>query len=78
MKKSMIAAAAITAALFTGCQSISKVEYYEPTEANAAYCTPRTDTQQGHGPVKFIEGKSGCADFSDNKTFKFNLSVLGL
>lgn len=68
----------IAAVALAGCQSVTRVEYYEPTEANAEYSTPRTDTAQGHGPVKSIEGKSGVPDFSDNKTFKFNFNVLGL
>lgn len=68
----------LAALLLVGCQSVTKVEYYEPNEQNAAYSTPRTEKTQGHGPVKSIEGKSGVPDFSDNKTFRFSLSVLGL
>lgn len=68
----------LAALLLVGCQSVTKVEYYEPNAQNAAYSTPTTDKTQGHGPVKSIEGKSGVPDFSDNKTFRFSLSVLGL
>ena len=75
--KIIFAAAALTFAL-AGCQSVTKVEYYEPTAENAAYSTPRTDKTQGHGPVRSIEGKSGVPDFSDNKTFSFKFNILGL
>ena len=70
--------AVVIAALAAGCQTVTRVEYYEPTKDNAEYSTPRTDTAQGHGPVKSIEGKSGVPDFSDGKTFKFNINILGL
>lgn len=65
-------------AVLSGCQSVSRVEYYEPTSSNAEYCVKTSAAQQGHGPVKAIEGKSGVPDFSDNKSFKLNLNVLGL
>ena len=77
MKTVFLLAAAALAAVLTGCQSVTKVEYYEPTAANAAYSTPRTDKTQGHGPVKSIEGKSGVPDFSDNKTFRFSINAFG-
>lgn len=70
--------AALIVAAVAGCQSVTRVEYYEPTPQNAEYSTPRTEKTQGHGPVKSIEGKSGVPDFSDNKTFRFSLNVLGL
>ena len=70
--------AVLIAAALAGCQSVTRVEYYEPTPQNAEYSTPRTDKTQGHGPVKNIEGKSGVPDFSDNKTFRFSLNILGL
>lgn len=70
--------AALIAAAAAGCQSVTRVEYYEPTPQNAEYSTPRTEKTQGHGPVKSIEGKSGVPDFSDNKTFRFSLNILGL
>ena len=70
--------AVVIAALAAGCQSVTKVEFYEPTDATAEYSTPRTDTAPGHGPVKSIEGKSGVPDFSDNKTFSFNIFNLGV
>lgn len=79
MKKTFFLLTAVVSAMaISGCQSVSRVEYFEPTEANAAYSTPRSDTNQGHGPVKAIEGKSGVPDFSDNKTFRLNLNILGL
>ena len=78
MKSKIIFAAAALAFALAGCQSVTKVEYYEPTAENAAYSTPRTDKTQGHGPVRSIEGKSGCPDFSDNKTFSFKFNILGL
>ena len=70
--------AMLIVAAVAGCQSVTKVEYYEPTPQNAEYSTTRTDKTQGHGPVKSIEGKSGVPDFSDNKTFRFSLNILGL
>lgn len=73
-----IIVAIIAVAALAGCQSVTKVEFYEPTDANAQYSTPRTDTGLGHGPVKSIEGKSGVPDFSDNKTFSFNIFNLGV
>ena len=73
----LLIAALIVAAL-AGCQSVTRVEFYEPTPQTAEYSTPRTDKTQGHGPVKSIEGKSGVPDFSDNKTFRFSLNILGL
>jgi len=54
------------------------VEFYEPTPDNAAFCVKTNDKVMGHGPVKSIEGKSGAADFSDNKTFSFKFNILGL
>jgi len=78
MKSKIIFAAAALAFALAGCQSVTKVEYYEPTAENAAYSTPRTDKTQGHGPVRSIEGKSGVPDFSDNKTFSFKFNILGL
>ena len=75
----IIAAAALTLIiLLSGCQSVTKVEYYEPTEANQAYCTPTEGNTYGHGPVKSIEGKSGVPDFSDGKSFNFNVSAVNL
>ena len=74
----LIGAAAAIMAIAAGCQSVTRVEYYEPTKDNAEYSTPQSDNTQGHGPVKAIEGKSGVPDFSDNKTFRFNLNILGL
>ena len=71
-------AGALIAVLVAGCQTVTRVEYYEPTEDNAEYSTPRTEKSQGHGPVKSIEGKSGVPDFSDNKTFSFNIFNLGV
>lgn len=61
-----------------GCQTVTRVEFYEPSAANAAYCTPANDTSPGRGPLKFVEGKSGSPDFSDGKSFNFSLNVLGL
>lgn len=61
-----------------GCQQVTEVDFYEPTAANAAYCTPATDKAPGRGPLKSVKGKSGTPDFSDGKSFNFNLSVLGL
>lgn len=79
LKIALVTAAAIlSVAMLAGCQSVNKIEYYEPNAQNAAYSTPSTEKTQGHGPVKSIEGKSGVPDFSDNKTFRFSLSVLGL
>ena len=72
------AAAVLLLAALSGCQSVTRVEYYEPSAGNAAYCPPRSATTQGHGPVKSIEGKSGVPDFSDNKTFKWSFSFFGL
>ena len=71
-------AAAALILLLAGCQSVSRIEYYEPTGANAAYSAPNSAERPGHGPVKSIEGRSGVPDFSDHKTFRFTLSVLGL
>ena len=73
----LLIAALIVAAL-AGCQSVTRVEYYEPTPQNAEYSTPRTDKTQGHGPVKSIEGKSGVPDFSDNKTFSLKFNFVGI
>ena len=78
MKSKIIFAAAALAFALAGCQSVTKVEYYEPTAENAAYSTPRTDKTQGHGPVRSIEGKSGVPDFSDNKTISLKFNILGL
>lgn len=66
------------AGILCGCQSVTKVEFYEPTAANAEYSVKSSGRTQGHGPVKLIEGKSGVPDFSDNKTFSLKLNVLGL
>ena len=74
--KIIIAIAA--AALAAGCQSVTRVEYYEPTEANKIYCTPTEGNTYGHGPVKSIEGKSGVPDFSDGKSFNLNVSAINL
>ncbi len=71
-------ALAVLGILCAGCQSVSRVEFYEPTSANAEYSVKSSETKQGHGPVRVIEGKSGVPDFSDNKTFRFNLNIFGL
>ena len=76
--KSVVLMAAMLAVVLAGCQTVTRVEYYEPTTENAAYSTPTGEKTQGHGPVKSIEGKSGVPDFSDNKTFRFSLNILGL
>ncbi|MBP5531126.1 MAG: hypothetical protein J6Y54_03745 [Lentisphaeria bacterium] len=73
-----IIVAILTVAALAGCQSVTRVEYYEPTEANAEYCTPTAGNTFGHGPVKSIEGKSGVPDFSDGKSFNFNVSAVNL
>ena len=73
-----IIVAILTVAALAGCQSVTKVEYYEPTEANRAYSTPAEGNTFGHGPVKSIEGKSGVPDFSDGKSFNFNVSAVNL
>ena len=73
-----IIVAIIAAVALAGCQSVTKVEYYEPTEANKAYSTPSAGATFGHGPVKSIEGKSGVPDFSDGKSFNFNVSAVNL
>ena len=78
MKSKIVFAAAAIMGLATGCQSVNRVEYYEPTEANAAYSTPTTEKSSGHGPVKSVEGKSGTPDFSDHKTFSLKFNILGL
>lgn len=64
--------------LLCGCQSVTRIEYYQPTATNKQFCVPTANGVQGHGPIKSIEGKSGAPDFSDNKSFKFSLNVLGL
>ena len=73
-----ILAAVFALALLCGCQSVTKIEYYEPNVNNKEYCVQTTEKAQGHGPIKSIEGKSGTPDFSDNKTFRFSVNVLGL
>lgn len=73
-----VAALAMLLLALAGCQSVTRVEFYEPTTANAAYCTPRTDRSLGHGPVRSIEGKSGVPDFSDGKSFNLNVSAFSL
>lgn len=70
--------AILALAVCAGCQSVTKVEYYEPTEANAAYSTPQTEKSLGHGPVKSIEGKSGVPDFSDGKSFNISVFNVGV
>lgn len=70
--------AILALAVCAGCQSVTKVEYYEPTETNKAYCTPTEGNTYGHGPVKSIEGKSGVPDFSDGKSFNVNVSAINL
>ena len=62
----------------SGCQSVTRVEYYEATAQNAAYSQPTTEKTQGHGPVKSVEGKSGTPDFSDHKTFSLKFNILGI
>ena len=76
MKIVIAITAAMIAVAFAGCQSVTRVEFYEPTEANAEYSTPATDKSLGHGPVKCIDGKSGVPDFSDGKSFNLNLSAI--
>ena len=79
MKKILLlSAAAAGIAFLSGCQSVTRVEYYEPTAQNAAYSQPTTEKTQGHGPVKSVEGKSGTPDFSDHKTFSLKFNILGL
>lgn len=78
MKAKIIFAAAAIMGLATGCQSVTRVEYYEPTPQNAAYSSPTTEKTQGHGPIKSVEGKSGTPDFSDHKTFSLKFNILGL
>ena len=78
LQKGLLLPLVLGAAGLVGCQSVTRIEYYEPTETNRAYCVATEDSVQGHGPIKAIEGKSGTPDFSDNKTFKFSLNVLGL
>ncbi|MDD3155463.1 MAG: hypothetical protein PHS41_11400 [Victivallaceae bacterium] len=79
MKKILLAGGGLAIlSMLCGCQSVTKVEFYEPTTDNAEYSVKTTENVQGHGPVKIIEGKSGVPDFSDNKTFRFNLNILGL
>ena len=73
-----LAGGLLMAIVLCGCQSVSKVEFYEPTPDNEAYSIKATETMQGHGPVKLIEGKSGVPDFSDNKSYSFKMSILGL
>ena len=70
--------AVLTAVALAGCQSVTRVEYYEPTPQNAEYSTPTGEKTQGHGPVKSIEGKSGVPDFSDNKTFSLKFNFVGI
>lgn len=76
----------------TGCQTVTETQvtakYYDITELNKEFATkPYTDANgtviSGHGPISesgvTIKGKSGSADFSDNKNFEFlNFSFLGL
>ena len=71
-----IIVAIVAAVALSGCQSVTRVEYYEPTEANREYCTPTAGNTYGHGPVKSIEGKSGVPDFSDGKSFNLNVSAV--
>ena len=79
MKKMLFfSAAAAMLSFLAGCQNVTRVEYYEPTQQTAAYSTPTTDKTQGHGPVKTVEGKSGTPDFSDHKTFSLKFNILGL
>ena len=78
MKVKIIFAAAAIMGLATGCQSVTRVEYYEPTPQNAAYSTPTTEKTQGHGPLKSVEGKSGTPDWSDNKSFSLKFNFFGL
>ena len=70
--------AVMLAGLLGGCQNVTRVEFYEPTAANSAYCTAASDKSPGRGPLKSVEGKSGSPDFSDNKTFNLSFSFLGL
>ena len=70
--------AVVIAAALAGCQSVTKVEFYEPTAANAEYSSPSSEKSLGHGPVKCIEGKSGVPDFSDGKSFNLNVSAVSL
>lgn len=74
--KIIIAMLAVLA--LAGCQTVTRVEFFEPTEANRAYSTPQTEKSLGHGPVKSIEGKSGVPDFSDGKSFNLNVSAINL
>lgn len=62
----------------TACQSVSHVEFYEPTKDNAAYSIPATETSVGHGPIKSIDGRTGVPNFSDNKSLNLRFTVLGL
>lgn len=78
MNMKIIFTAAAIVVVLAGCQSVTRVEYYEPTAQNAAYSTPATDKNQGHGPVKSVEGKSGTPDFSDHKTISLKFNILGL
>lgn len=64
--------------LICGCQSVTHVEFYEPTSTNAEYSTPHTEKSLGHGPVKSIEGKSGVPDFSDGKSFNLIVNAFSL
>ena len=70
--------AILIAAAAAGCQTVTRVEFYEPTADNAEYSTPQTEKSLGHGPVKCIEGKSGVPDFSDGKSFNLIVNAFSL
>ena len=78
MKSKIVFAAAAIMLFAAGCQSVTRVEYYEPTPTNAAYCTPTSEGTQGHGPLKSVEGKSGTPDWSDHKSFSLKFNFFGL
>ncbi len=73
-----IGAGLLLAGMTAGCQSVTKVEFYDVTEHNSAFSVPSQDGKLGHGPIKTIEGKSGMPDWSDGKSFKFSLSFFGM
>ena len=65
MKSKIVFAAAAIIFFAAGCQSVNRVEYYEPTEATLH---EREDGLKV-GAVKSETVKSGQPDWSGNKTF---------
>lgn len=74
----LVIAAVLCAVFFCGCQAVNGIDFYEPTEANAAYCIKAKDGKVGYGPIKHIDSKKGMRDVSPTTNWQLSVSVFGL